>query len=107
MSSQTLGFIKSCIKQRRILWTYHINMRLKERAIPREIILSSVDSFEIIEQYPEDKYLPSCLVYAEYKGQIFHIQVATNLQDDNVTIITAYRPTLDRWESDFKKRKKR
>jgi hypothetical protein len=40
-------------------------MRLKGRFIPREAILASTESYEIIEEYPKDKYLPSCLVYAE------------------------------------------
>lgn len=106
MSDEILNFIKSCIRRRRIRWTYHVNMRLKGRFIPREIILSSVDSYEIIEEYPEDKYLPSYLVYAKGQGQIIHIHVATDIVNDNVTIITTYRPTLDKWEKDFKTRRK-
>ena len=81
-------------------------MRLKGRFIPREAILSSVNTYEIIEEYPKDKYLPSYLVYAEYKGEIIHIQIATDLENNNVTIITAYKPTLNKWEEDFKTRRK-
>lgn len=33
--------------------------------IERDAILESVESFEILEAYPEDKYLPSYLVYAD------------------------------------------
>jgi len=105
MNADTLDFIKSCIRRRRIRWTYHVNMRLKGRFIPREAILSTVDTYEIIEQYLEDKYLPSYLVYAEYKGQIIHAQIATDLQDDNVTIVTVYKPSPDIWEKDFKTRR--
>jgi len=107
MSDDILNFIKSCIKRRRIRWTYHVNMRLKGRFIPREIILSSVDSYEIIEEYPKDKYLPSYLVYAKGQGQIIHIHIAVDMENDSVTIITSYRPTLDRWEKDFKTRRKK
>jgi len=81
-------------------------MRLKERFIPREAVLSSVDTYEIIEEYPKDKYLPSYLIYAEYKGEIIHIQIATDLGNDNVTIVTAYKPTPDKWEEDFKTRRR-
>ena len=70
MNVDILNFIKSCIRRHRILWTYHVNMRLKERLIPRKAILSSLDSYEIIEVYPEDKYLPSHLV--EEKTMICH-----------------------------------
>lgn len=77
-------------------------MRLKGRFISREVILSSVDTYEIIEEYPKDKYLPSYLVCAQYKDQIIHVQIAVNMQNDSVIIITAYKPTLDKWKEDFK-----
>ena len=81
-------------------------MRLQERFISREVILTSVDSYEIIEEYPKDKYLPSYLIYAEYGEQVFHIQIATDKENDNIRIVTTYKPTLDKWESDFKTRRK-
>lgn len=105
MADDILNFIKSCITRRRIRWAYHVNMRLKGRFIPREVILSSVDSYEIIEQYPKDKYLPSYLIYAEDQGQIIHIQIAVDVKNDSVTIVTSYRPTLDKWAKDFKTRR--
>ncbi|MEK7306724.1 MAG: DUF4258 domain-containing protein [Nitrospirota bacterium] len=105
MNIDVLEFIKSCIKRRRIYWTYHVNMRLKERFISRETILSSVDTYEIIEEYAKDKYLPSYLICAKYKDQIIHIQIATDLEHDNITIVTAYKPTLDKWEKDLKTRR--
>jgi len=106
MDGSILGFIKSCVSRRKIHWTYHVNMRLKGRFIPREAILSSVDTYEIIEEYPKDKYLPSYLIYAEYEKQIIHIQIATDLKNDNIAIITIYKPTLDKWEKDFKTRRR-
>ena len=106
MKTDVINFIKSCIKRRRILWTYHVNMRLKERFISRQAVLASLDSYEIIDEYPKDKYLPSYLIYAEHENQTIHIHIATDLKNDNVTIITVYKPTLDKWEEDFRTRKK-
>jgi len=106
METDILAFIKSCISRRRIRWTYHVNMRLKGRFISRVTILSSVESCEIIEEYPKDKYLPSYLVYGKDKGQVIHIHIATDVENDSVTIITAYRPTLDKWQKDFRTRRK-
>ncbi|MDT8301591.1 MAG: DUF4258 domain-containing protein [Sedimentisphaerales bacterium] len=105
MKDDTLDFIKSCIKRRRIRWTYHVNMRLKGRFITRQAILSSANRYEIIEEYPEDKYLPSCLVYAEYEKKIIHIQIAMDFENESITIVTAYKPTLDKWEKDLKTRR--
>jgi hypothetical protein len=106
MDGNILGFIKSCINRRKIHWTYHVNMRLKGRFIPREAILSSVDTYEIIEEYPKDKYFPSYLIYAEYEKQIIHIQIAIDLKNDNIAIVTTYKPTLDKWDKDFKTRRR-
>ncbi len=48
-----LEFIRKCVRERKIRWTYHVNMRLKDRFIPREFIIDFVDSYEIIEEFPE------------------------------------------------------
>jgi len=48
-------------------------------------------SGEIIEDYPEDKYGPSCLIYGiTREGRILHVQCSI----EPVWIITAYDPTL-------------
>lgn len=59
-----LRFIQRCVRERRLFWTYHVNMRLEGRHIHRDEILNAVESYAIIESYPDDKYLPSYLVAA-------------------------------------------
>lgn len=44
-----LGFIKGCLRERQIYWTYHVNMRLAGRHITREEILEATDNYELIE----------------------------------------------------------
>ncbi len=100
-----IDFIKQCLKDRRIRWSYHLNMRLKERFISREMILNSVDKFEIIEEYPNDKYLPSCLIFSEYENLKFHIHIAVDYDDRSIVIVTAYKPSLEKWNEDFKTRR--
>lgn len=100
-----LEFIRRCVIQRKIYWTYHVNMRLKGRSISRRAIVDSHHRYEIIEQYPKDKYFPSCLVRSEYKDEILHILFAFDVKADNIRIITAYRPTLDDWEDGFRIRR--
>ena len=80
-------------------------MRLQGRFISRHMILASVDAFEIIEEYPQDKYLPSYLVFSEYEGSKFHVLIAVDEQEDNVRMITAYYPNLLEWEEDLKTRR--
>jgi hypothetical protein len=47
--SDPLDFIRDCVRNRRIYWTYHVNMRLKDRFLDRGMILESADAYEIIE----------------------------------------------------------
>ena len=101
----SINFIRGCVRRRQILWTHHVNMRLRNRFIPRSAILDSVESYELIESYPDDKYLPSYLVLAEHEGTTFHIRFAADVPDGNVRIVTAYRPNPEEWTEDFRKRR--
>ncbi|MFQ5881833.1 MAG: DUF4258 domain-containing protein [Candidatus Methylomirabilales bacterium] len=84
-----------------------MNMRLRGRSIPRDVILESVRSFEIIEAYPEDKYLPSYLVYCRHGDEVVHVLFAADVRGDNVRVVTAYRPMPEGWEADMKTRRAR
>ena len=47
-------------------------MRLQGRCISRQHILDAVATYEGIEAYPEDKYLPSYVVDATVEDEVFH-----------------------------------
>ena len=101
---EPLAFIRRCVRQRRVLWTYHVNVRLERRHITRTEILDAVESYAIVEEYPDDKYLPSYLVIA---SDSFHILFATDVAENNVRVVTAYRPDPEEWDPDFRTRRKR
>lgn len=61
-----------------------MNMRLQGRFIPREAILAAVESYEIIEAYPGDEYLPSYLVLARWDGEVSHVLFAGDVEQGNV-----------------------
>lgn len=100
-----LEFIQRCVRQGKVFWTYHVNMRLRGRFINRRAILQSYEGYEIIEEYAKDKYLPSYLIYSEYQGEIFHILFAVDLKGVNVRVVTAYRPNPEEWEEGFRTRR--
>lgn len=100
-----LKFIQQRVRKHQILWTYHVNMRLRGRHVTRREILDAVDTYEIIESYPEDKYLPSYLVLAKHGGSAFHVLFATDVENDNVTVVTAYRPDPKEWNPDLRTRR--
>ncbi len=80
-------------------------MRLEKRAISAEMLLNAAASFEIIEPYPDDKYLPSYLVRAEWKGAVVHAQIATDVEGGNVRVVTMYVPNPAEWSEDFRIRR--
>ena len=100
-----LAFIQRCVLDSRIVWTYHVNMRLRNRSISRKSILDSVHAYEIIESYTDDKYLPSYLIYTEYADEYYHILFATDVESEDVRIVTTYRPSEREWLSDLKTRR--
>lgn len=106
LPAEPLEFIKRCVKGRRVFWTYHVNMRLKDRAISRKAVVDSILDYEIIEAYPEDKYFPSYLVHTRHQNVVFHILFATDVDGENVRIVTAYYPNPAQWDADLKTRRK-
>ena len=62
-------------------------------------------TYEIIDEYPEDRYLPSYLVYAGNEGAVYHVLFAVDVAGDNVRVITAYRPDPNEWDVQLRKRR--
>ena len=81
-------------------------MRLKQRYISRQEIISSTANYEIIAEYPDDKYFPSYLIFSRTKHAVFHILLAVDVEGDNVRVVTAYYPAPEEWESTLKTRRK-
>ena len=100
-----LSQIQSLTTESKIMWTEHVATRLRERGIKRVDVIECIKNGEIIEQYPDDTPFPSCLILGNCEaGEPLHIVVGLNI-GTLCCIITAYRPNLDKWESDFKTRK--
>jgi hypothetical protein len=102
-----LAFIRDCVRRGQIYWTYHVNMRLAGRSLSRQVILDAVDGYEIIESYPQDKYLPSYLVLARAGQDAFHVLCAADVEENNVRVVTAYRPDPAEWEPGMRTRRTR
>jgi uncharacterized protein DUF4258 len=82
-------------------------MRLAGRFIPREVILTSVDTYRLVEAYPDDKYLPSYLLLLRHQSAAFHVLFAADVEGDSVRVITSYRPDPQEWEPDMKTRRRK
>ena len=51
------------------------------------------------------KYLPSYLVLARLAGDAIHVLFATDVEGDNVRVVTSYRPSPAEWEDNLKTRR--
>jgi hypothetical protein len=82
----------------------HAVKRMIKRNIERIEIEEAVITGEIIEEYPDDKYSPSCLIYGRTKSnRHLHIQVSI---PPTVVIVTAYEPDESEWINFRIRRKK-
>ena len=83
--------------------TQHSRKRFSERGISIQDVCNSIQTGEIIEQYPNDYPFPSCLILGKSKDRILHI--VASIDEGIIYIVTAYIPSTDKWEQDFKTRK--
>lgn len=83
--------------------TQHSRKRFAERGISVDDIGFVIKTGEIIEQYPGDKPFPSCLILGRSGERVLH--VVASIDDIWVYIITAYAPSPEKWEADWKTRK--
>jgi hypothetical protein len=73
----------------------HAVKRMIRRSISRTEVEEAVLSGDIIEEYPDDKYAPSCLVFGVSKaGKRLHVQLSS---PPAVTVITVYEPDEAEW----------
>jgi hypothetical protein len=86
-----------------IFLTQHLLARMRERAIGYDMIKIAIQSGTIIEAYPTDTPYPSCLILG-YTPEPLHI--VCSIGSGMLWIITVYRPSPDKWEPGYRKRKR-
>jgi hypothetical protein len=95
--------LNDVVRLRTYLFSSHASKRAAERLILSHEIEEAILSGEVIEDYPADKYGPSCLILGyTHEKRALHIQVS---YPPNVKIITVYEPSPNDWETDLKTRK--
>jgi Domain of unknown function (DUF4258) len=101
---KTLEMLCQQLSQGEFELSRHAFRRAVERNISETEIRQAGANAEIIEDYPDDKYSPSCLLlgFTEEERPL-HIQ-ASYMDSDLVKIITLYEPDEDEW-IDFAQRR--
>ena len=87
----------------KIKWTLHALKRIRERGIKSSNVIDCIKNGRIIEEYPDDRPFPSCLICGQMKDDYLHAVVSTDGAE--ITIITAYIPDADEWENYYTTRK--
>ena len=104
--SITNELIKRSAERDSIAFKRHSAIRMWERGIRADEVKEALINGEIIEDYPEDRPLPSCLVlgYTEKRKPI-HVVIAIDMDDWIIWVITVYSPSDEEWENGYKRRK--
>lgn len=84
--------------------TQHGLFRLNERGITINDVIVAIHNGNIIEQYPDDYPFPSCLILGLSLSNLF-IHAVCGIGNEKLWLITAYFPTLDKWDERYKTRK--
>lgn len=92
---------------KRVLFLPHAvrQMSRPDRMIAPSDVRRVVEEGDLIEDYPEDVRGHSCLLLGF--DEEFHapIHVVCSPKDDYLAVITAYRPEIDQWADDFRRRR--
>lgn len=88
-----------------VVYSKHFIDRCRQRNIMLNDTENAILTGEIIEKYLDDSPFPSCLILGvSLADEKLHVVCA--IGDNHLYMITAYRPSLDKWQSDFKTRRK-
>lgn len=89
----------------RVVFSGHALRRMFERSVSVSEVQAVFDTGEIVASYLDDRPYPSWLMLGVVAGRPVHVVAARDGADGACYVITAYEPTGDLWEADFKARK--
>jgi Domain of unknown function (DUF4258) len=94
---KTIEEIRQQLQSGELEVSVHALRRMVERNISEIEIRQAGENAIIIEDYPDDKYSPSCLVLGFTREEkVLHIQVSRK-ESDSLKIITLYEPDENQW----------
>jgi len=101
---KTIEQVRQQLTSGQFEFTRHAFKRTIERNISELKIRETANNVKIIEEYPDDKYSPSCLLlgFTQNKRPL-HMQISVE-DSEILKIITIYEPDEAQW-IDFEKRR--
>lgn len=98
--------IAEALEKQSIFWKDHFLQRMLQRKITMKNIFDVLESFEIIEEYLDDKPFPSYLLIGHSEKEPIHVVLSLNDEDVELYMITVYRPDKKMWDETYRRRKK-
>lgn len=106
MKALDLTIFREAMAAGSIEWRKHVLQKLAERGIPQESVREVLLRGDRIRDYEDDKPFPSALFLGYVSGAPLHIVAACDETNGQVFIITAYEPSLEIFESDYRTKRK-
>jgi len=94
------------MQYRDLTYRIHARQSMFTRSISDECVEHIIHDGKVIEDYPHAFPFPAKLLLGWCNDRPIHVAAAEDSRKDLVIVITAYEPTLDRWEPDMKTRRK-
>ncbi len=94
--------IQEAARHDRLFFTDHALRQMIKRAVTEAETVEAILSGEIIEEYPKDKYGPSCLLYGRTQaGRALHVLCSL---PPRIRVITVYQPDPAEWLDERQRR---
>jgi len=87
--------IKEKVKEELIQFSEHSIHKMDDNDISSKELIEALYNGEIIEDYPEDERGHSCLLLGKDKKDFLHVVLGQ--KEENLFIITVYRPSLPKF----------
>ncbi len=98
--------VRQAVRAGSIEWKQHALERLLTSGIRMESVEQAILEGEIVEFYPDAYPVPAGLLLHIVGEDPLHVVVAFDEQNNGIChVITAYRPSPDKFEMDWKTRK--
>jgi hypothetical protein len=94
--------------QRLVVWSAHAVGELVADRLVRSDVEAALAEAVIVENYPTvGRPLPDCPVLGDLRdGRPIHAVVAIDTEQDQIIVVTVYRPDAEEWEDDWRTRRK-
>ncbi len=106
MKAFDLAIFREAIAAGRIQWRKHVLQKLAERGVSQQAVRDVLLKGERIRDYTKDKPFPSALFLGYVSAKPLHVVAAVDETNRQAYVITAYEPSPEIFEADFRTKRK-